>query len=191
MHEQKQRPVAQIRLAIDSAASEPVVIPPEETEHGILFHPSGIPSFVQKELTEEVSDRINVGTAGEPDMHSCTIRTYYGIFRDKEEDSQLYCPKCGRQLAGNGTVSSTLFHLPEGSAYTRLEVIRHRYRCTNKECRYSYVYPISFQASGHMVTQLLFDYVKQLLSYGLSYRQIASITGLNKNTISAINSQAV
>ena len=42
-----------------------------------------------------------------------------------------------------------------------------------------------------MVTQLLFDYVKQLLSYGLSYRQIASITGLNKNTISAINSQAV
>ena len=73
----------------------------------------------------------------------------------------------------------------------RLEVIRHRYRCTNKECRYSYVYPISFQDPGHMVTQLLFDYVKQLLSYGLSYRQIALITGLNKNTISAINSQAV
>lgn len=42
MHEQKQRPAAQIRLAIDSAASEPVVIPPEETEHGILYHPSGI-----------------------------------------------------------------------------------------------------------------------------------------------------
>ena len=60
-------------------------------------------SFVQKELTEEVSDRINVGTAGEPDMHSCTIRNYYGTFRDKEEDLQLYCPKCGRQLAGNST----------------------------------------------------------------------------------------
>lgn len=189
MKKSERKPVVQTQLAIEITKPVDVVIPAEEVNHGVLYLPSQLPGFIQEKMPEDSEKEIRFDTNSSTDIRVCAVRTFYGSFHHKAEDSQLYCPLCRRRLAGNGTITSTLSHLPEGGIYTRIIISRKRYRCTNKECGYSYIFPISFQAKNHMITQPLLEYITNLLSHGISTRDIAYLTGISRNTVHIIHEE--
>jgi hypothetical protein len=110
-----------------------------------------------------------------------------GVYIDDYIDTIAYCPDCGRQLDGNGTITNELRHLPIGDSYTTLDISRRRLRCLNPKCRYFYDCPIDFKAPGHRITEQLSCYTQELLARHLPLKTVALLTGLNKNVVKEID----
>ena len=181
-------PLTQVALPISTETNGDIIIPADIVEQGILFIPSGMPSFLQHGEAKLIHKEFNYGTKDKPRQRDIYIHKYHGELIDPDKGSPCYCPECSRQLADNGTVTCTLAHLPQGDNYTQIEVDRRRVRCTNSNCKYNYTYFVDFKADGHMITQSLLNYTENLLSYNtFTLKEIAHITGLNKNTVKDIH----
>ena len=99
----------------------------------------------------------------------------------------LYCPECGCELIRNGTITTSLKHLPIGSAYTELSISRQRWICSNRKCKYNWTELIDFKAKDHFITAGLETFIVDLLNRGELIKDISILTGVHPSTIKEID----
>ena len=93
---------------------------------------------------------------------------------------------CGKRMHINSSKDIYLWHLNIGGGYSCLCFPHNQLRCP--ECDATKSQFISFKAAGHRITEALLQYVCDLLAHGTyTNKDIADITGLNKNTVKEID----
>lgn len=88
----------------------------------------------------------------------------------------------------NNHPSITLRHLPFGRNLSCVSFKRSQYVCPN--CGKTQLQFVSFKADGHMITEELYQYTRDLLAAGVyTNKEVADITGLGKNTVKSIDKE--
>lgn len=119
---------------------------------------------------------------------SLSMRQVYCFTGKLKEDSYSYiCPMCGNKMHIHGNYPTTLRHLPFGSTLSCVSFNKHRYKCT--ACGHTDMQPVPFKSENHNITKQLLNYVKDLLSNGLTNKLVAELSGLGENTVKAIDLQ--
>ena len=81
-----------------------------------------------------------------------------------------------------------LRHLPFGSSLSCVIFSRNQYACP--KCGTTKMQFISFKAPGHMITEELYQYTRDLLASGVyTNKEVAELTGLGKNTVKDIDKE--
>ena len=94
--------------------------------------------------------------------------------------------KCGKRLHINSRPDITLRHLPFGNELSCLRFPHVQLRC--RCCGAVKEQFISFKAPGHMITEALYQYTRDLLALQTyTNKQVAEITGLGKNVVKDID----
>ena len=127
----------------------------------------------------------NDGTKVKPLVRRHDEYELYGVCTQKYEPK--VCPRCGAPLHRNGSITTTLRHIPLGDSYSLVEADRPRFRCSCQGCEYSEVGSIPFKAQGHLITESLRLYTEVLLAYGMTLKEVAHITGLHKCVVKDID----
>lgn len=136
---------------------------------GVLFFKSGLSDFIQ---------------VGEPIQNEDGL-TFVGKL---DECGDTFCPNCSRKLVKNGSLESTLKHVAIGGIHTNIRVSYARFRCLNIDCQFNTrSQSIPFKADGYRITKPLKEYTEKLLSYGLTLKAVAWLTGLDKMTVKSIH----
>ena len=113
-----------------------------------------------------------------------TIFCFKGTLDSSEED--LTCCVCGSKMHVNNHPEITLRHLPFGGNLSCVHFARNQYACP--KCGKTRMQFISFKAAGHRITEELYAYTRDLLASGwYTNKEVADLTGLNKNTVKAID----
>ena len=113
-------------------------------------------------------------------------RTVY-CFQGKLElpESERRC-ECGKRMHINSHPDITLRHLCFGEDLSCLRFPHIQLRCSN--CGAVKEQFISFKAPGHMITDALYQYIRDLLALQTyTNKQVAEITGLGKNVVKEID----
>ena len=92
-----------------------------------------------------------------------TVYCFEGDLDSSEEN--LFC-SCGTKMHINNHPRINLRHLPVGSNLSCVTFSRNQYVCP--KCRSSRMQFISFKARGHMITEELYQYTRDLLAAGCS-----------------------
>ena len=117
---------------------------------------------------------------------NCTPLPKYHHDATLDECADSFCPNCSRKLVKNG--SFTLKHVAIGGVHTNSRVSYARFRCLNTDCQFNTrSQSISFKADGYRITKPLKEYTEKLLSYGLTLKTVAWLTGLDKMTVKSIH----
>lgn len=153
---------------------------------GILVSYSGMPSFTQTGMPVCSTKDIRIGTSTRPATSRVSQYTYAGKLNTMD-GKILYCPECGRELIRNGTTTTSLKHLPIGSAYTELSISRQRWICSNRKCKYNWTELIDFKAKDHFITAGLETFIVDLLNRGELIKDISILTGVHPSTIKEID----
>ena len=103
------------------------------------------------------------------------------------DETERKCPICGSRMRINNSFDVELRHVPVGRAFTRIRFIKHQVKCSH--CKWAPTQKVPFQAAGHRITQELLVYVCDLLAYGYTLKELADSTGLNRNTVKAIDTK--
>ena len=191
MHDTTFAPIEQVLLfqnpdtRVDKAIAD--AYGQELVDGGYLVIGSGLPSFKQEQAAIASSIVCEFGTRSKPRKVTKTLNTIHGSLSTFRTDAEYYCPVCGGKLHGNGVSECTLSHLPVGGAYTKLAVSRKRLRCSNPACTYTYTFPIAFRSEGHLITQPLESYIRDLLSLRFTLKEVSQVTGVNQNIVKAID----
>ena len=151
---------------------------------GFISLPSGLDCFKQTHCRLQRVNR-NDGTKIKPFVRKHDEYALYGLCTQDYEPK--VCPRCGAMLHRNGSVTTTLRHIPLGDSYSLVEADRPRFRCSSQCCEYSEVGCIPFKAQGHLITEPLRQYTEALLAYGLTLKEVAHITGLHKCVVKDID----
>ena len=94
--------------------------------------------------------------------------------------------KCGKRLHINSRPDITLRHLSFGNELSCLRFPHVQLRC--RCCGAVKEQFISFKAPGHMITEALYQYTRDLLALQTyTNKQVAEITGLGKNVVKDID----
>ena len=94
--------------------------------------------------------------------------------------------ECGKRMHINSRPEITLRHLCIGSNLSCLRFPHIQLRCAC--CGAVKEQFISFKAPGHMITEALYQYTRDLLALQTyTNKQVAEITGLGKNVVKAID----
>ena len=112
------------------------------------------------------------------------VYCFQGVLALNEAERKCKC--CGKRMNINGHPDITIRHLPIGSSLSCLRFPHNQLRCS--KCGALKQQFIGFKAPGHMITESLYQYARDLLaaaSYTL--KQVAEITGLGKNTVKDID----
>lgn len=110
---------------------------------------------------------------------------FEGTLDASEED--LTC-SCGCRMHVNNHPGIKLRHLPFGSSLSCVIFKRNQYACP--KCKNTRMQYISFKAPGHLITQELYQYARDLLAAGIyTNKEVAEITGLGKNTVKDIDKE--
>ena len=103
---------------------------------------------------------------------------------DIPEDERI-C-SCGQRMHINSHPDIYIRHLNIGGNLSGLLFPHNQLRC--RECGKTKSQFISFKADGHLITEALHQYVRDLLAAGTyTNKQVAELTGLDKNVIKAID----
>lgn len=156
-----------------------------------LVVPSYCEGFKQIGSPRYDSRQINVGTITNENFVGFSELTYTGKLRT-DPCKELYCPKCGARLHGNGVSYVRLKHITYGSTYQTLEVEVKRYRCSSEHCEYSCTEKIPFQAGGHRITVAAYHEIYRLLETKGSKTSLKALsfeTGVDAKIIRAIDKQ--
>ncbi|MCR4763748.1 MAG: ISL3 family transposase [Lachnospiraceae bacterium] len=103
---------------------------------------------------------------------------------DIPEDERI-C-SCGQRMHVNSHPDIYIRHLNIGGNLSGLLFPHNQLRC--RECGKTKSQFISFKADGHLITEALHQYVRDLLAAGTyTNKQAAELTGLDKNVIKAID----
>ena len=100
-------------------------------------------------------------------------------------DNPPCCPKCGRRMHINGTVTGELKHVPFGNIPVSIGFQKYLYRCP--DCGHCISEPVEFQAEGHRITKQLQQMVEDCLAYGFNLTDTAQITGVGRNVVKSID----
>lgn len=93
---------------------------------------------------------------------------------------------CGQRMHINSHPDIYIRHLSIGGNLSGLLFPHNQLRCP--KCGKTKSQFISFKADGHLITEALHQYVRDLLAAGTyTNKQVAEITGLDKNVIKAID----
>lgn len=157
------------------------------TNDGYLIIPSMLPGFRQTMKPECGILTKNFGTAKKLRIVNKEITTIRGTLKEYDPAYYYICPECGSVLDLNGSSRCSLTHLPIGNSYTKLTIDRQRLRCMNKGCGYNYTFEIDFKADGHLLTQPLVNYMRDLLSLGMTLKEISQLTGVDQNIVKDID----
>lgn len=103
----------------------------------------------------------------------------------KETKHTMLCPHCGNKMHIHGTYSTRLRHLPFGATLSCVSFSKKRFKCPY--CSYTEFQTVPFKAIKHNITKELLVFVRDLLSFGLTNKEVAEISGLGKNTIKEID----
>ena len=153
---------------------------------GILVSYSGMSSFTQTGMPVCSTKDIRIGTSTRPATSRVSQYTYSGKLNTMD-GKILYCPECGCELIRNGTITTSLKHLPIGSAYTELSISRQRWICSNRKCKYNWTELIDFKAKDHFITAGLETFIVDLLNRGELIKDISILTGVHPSTIKEID----
>lgn len=94
--------------------------------------------------------------------------------------------QCGYRMHINAHPTITLRHLCFGNSLSCIVFPHNQFLCP--KCSATKTQFISFKADGHRITEALYQYTRDLLAIGTyTNKQVAEITGLNKNTVKAID----
>ena len=127
----------------------------------------------------------NNSTTTETAKSGRTVFCFHGELDDSEEN--IKC-KCGCRMHINNHPDITLRHLPFGGNLSCVKLTRNQYFCP--KCHNSKTQFISFKAPGHIITDELYQYSRDLLASGTyTNKEVAEITGLGKNTVKDIDKQ--
>ena len=142
-----------------------------ESIKGILFFESGLTDFIQLGMPiQNEGEKIFVGKLAECEPG--------------------FCPGCSTKLVKNGTLVTTLRHIPLGIEHTKIKVSYARFRCLNTDCKFNTrSQSIPFKANGYRITKALKECTERLLSDGCTLKQVAEITGLDKMTVKSIHKE--
>ena len=136
-----------------------------------LFIPSCLYGFHNTETTVEKS------------KSDKTVYCHRGILVLPEEERLC---TCGQRMHINSSKDIYIWHLNIGGSLSCLCFPHNQLRCP--KCGATKSQYISFKASGHRITEALLTYVCDLLAMGTyTNKDIADITGLNKNVIKEID----
>ena len=103
---------------------------------------------------------------------------------DIPEDERI-C-SCGQRMHINSHPDIYIRHLNIGGNLSGLLFPHNQLRC--RECGKTKSQFISFKADGHLITEALHQYVRDLLAAGTyTNKQVAELAGLDKNVIKAID----
>ncbi len=110
---------------------------------------------------------------------------FHGTLDSSEED--LSCI-CGARMHVNNHPDITLKHLPFGRTLSCVHFARNQYACP--KCGKTKMQFISFKAPGHRITEELYTFTRDLLASGwYTNKEVADLTGLNKNTVKDIDKE--
>ena len=103
------------------------------------------------------------------------------------EAEELVCPECGAKMHIHAHPQPiVLRHVPFGGDLTCLQFSHNRFLCPN--CGATRSQYLSFKADGHLITEALYQYARDLLATGMyTNKAVAEITGLGKNVVKAID----
>ena len=87
-------PLTQVALPISTETNGDIIIPADIVERGILFIPSGMPSFLQHGEAKVIRKEFNYGTKDKPRQRDIYIHKYHGELIDPDKGSPCYCPEC-------------------------------------------------------------------------------------------------
>lgn len=125
----------------------------------------------------------NTDTTTEKAESGRNVFCFHGTLDITAEDRTC---QCGCRMHINSHPTITLRHLCFGNSLSCLVFPHNQFLCP--ECGASKMQFISFKADGHRITEALYQYTRDLLSIGTyTNKQVAEITGLNKNTVKAID----
>jgi transposase len=110
---------------------------------------------------------------------------FEGTLDASEENTKC---SCGARMHINNHSGITLRHLPFGSNLSCVSFPRNQYACP--KCGTTKMQFISFKAPGHMITEELYQYARDLLASGVyTNKEVADLTGLGKNTVKDIDKE--
>ena len=137
-----------------------------------LFIPSSLYGFHNTETTIETA------------KSGRTIYCHKGTLDIPEKERR--CPCCGQRMHVNSHPDIYLSHLNIGDNLSGVLFPHNQLRCPH--CKKTKSQFISFKAEGHRITTALYQYTRDLLAAGTyTNKQVAEITGLNKNVVKAID----
>lgn len=160
--------------------------PADKLKAGMLFIPSGMPSFSQVGMYETHIRDVEIGTTTKPFKIKKVQYTFKGRV-NTNDGCVMYCPECGCRLVNNGTADIHLDHLPMNGGYSEVVVTRQRMICSDEKCGYCWTEPIDFKDPDHRITTALENTVCDLLRLGITLKNISILTGLHKNTVKDID----
>lgn len=100
-------------------------------------------------------------------------------------DAERKC-SCGKRMHINAHPDITVRHLCIGSTLSCIRFPHNQLRCP--KCGAVKQQFISFKAPGHLITDALYQYTRDLLAIGTyTLKQVAEITGLGKNVVKDID----
>lgn len=170
--------------ALDSAVAD--AYGEDLVENGYLVLASHLPGFRQTSQDRYFTEQHTYHYNGIEKIHNSTIRYIEGEQR-LSDGFQMVC-SCGCTMCSTGTSYTCLLHIPVGSVYTKLCIERQRFRCNNPQCNCcTYMEPLEYKAEGHRITTVLERYARDLLTMGLTNKEVAHITGINKNAVKDID----
>ena len=98
------------------------------------------------------------------------------------------CSVCAERMHVNNHLKVSLRHLSFGSTLTAVKFTKLQLRCP--QCGVTQIQGVPFKADHHRITKELFIYTRDLLAHcTYTNRQVAEITGLDENTVKAIDKQ--
>ena len=103
-------------------------------------------------------------------------------------DDERICNRCGCNMHINDTRKVTLKHISLGTAYSCICIDRIQLFCPN--CNFTKYQEIPFKEENHFITCHVKNQVMDLLSTNkFTLKEIAYLTGLNKNLIKEIDKE--
>lgn len=113
-------------------------------------------------------------------------RTVYCFNGTLDDDMDRTCSHCGSRMHVNNHLKCELRHLSFGNTLTVVRFRKLQLRCP--ECGATILQDVPFKAERHRITKDLYNYARDLLALGnYTNRQVGQITGLDENTVKAID----
>lgn len=170
------------RTALEEAVAP--ALGEQMVSEGFIVVPSFLEGFRQTDMPRESTSLVDFGTKGKPAKSSVTTRVMPGEVAG-EDAAPMICDHCGGQMVGHGTHTITLWHLPMGMDRTRVEAGRRCWMCSC--CGRTHTAEVPFKAEHHRVTVPLMHYVWDLLTLGLTLKEVSQVTGLHQATVKSID----
>lgn len=112
-----------------------------------------------------------------------TALLVHGNLEVTEADRTCSC--CGSRMHVHGTADASLRHVSVGHEPMIVQFEKVRHYCPH--CSQTRMQEVPFQAKGHRITEQLYNFVRDLLSWGLTLKIVSKIAGLGKNTVKQID----